>query len=74
MAATTAELINLSTTDRNLTGRSDSLNSNSSALARRPRIRSRTRTLPEALAGQMALGLRNITLTWTYRLPLASHR
>jgi len=47
MTATTAELVNLSTTDRNLTGRSDSLNSNSSALARRPRIRSRTRTLPE---------------------------
>jgi hypothetical protein len=50
MAATTAELVILSsptTTDRHLPGRSDSLNSNSSALARRPRIRSRTRTLPD---------------------------
>ena len=49
MASITAEPANLpSTTDRPITGRSDSLNSNSSGLARRPRIRSRTRTLPES--------------------------
>jgi hypothetical protein len=50
MAATTAELVHLSsptTIDRHLPGRSDSINSNSSGLARRPRIRNRTRTLPD---------------------------
>jgi hypothetical protein len=46
--ASTAELVYLpSTSDRPITGRSDSLNGNGSSLARRPRIPSRTRTLPE---------------------------
>lgn len=46
MASSTLDMV-LSATDRPITGRSDSLNSNASSLSRRPRIRSRTRTLPE---------------------------
>lgn len=47
MAATTAEPVNLLSTDRPIFGRSDSVSSNGSGLARRRRIRSRTRTLPD---------------------------
>ena len=46
MQAPTAELVILSS-PTHFPARSDSLNSNSSGLARRPRIRSRTRTLPD---------------------------
>lgn len=48
MATSAAELLSPSAADRPvLAGRSDSLSSNGSSLFRRPRIRNRTRTLPE---------------------------
>lgn len=47
MASSAAAELVLGATDRPITGRSDSLTSNTSSLARRPRIRSRTRTFPE---------------------------